>query len=538
MKYFVFGSNNPSLSREIFNRVFLLLFLATVAVVAPCGAQDEKSYGLEICGVKVTDENIYNLSSIEGVSGIVEYEPETKSLGMSNAKIVAKNGQPAILSKEEININLYGGNTITAEDAPCIVLENGGSFYSMMLEDSLKCHASEDYAAVLFAKKFTINGTNLEATGKYGLAGIGDSAALSIVHSDLKVYGKESATYNIASFEKETVKFASPEGSDFDANLRGIAKDGKLVSDTLAILPLKLYEIVLIEDGYGKTNNVEHFVDEENYKDLSVLNFVEGKMDYNPDTKTLTLDNVKINGSIIIYEDSVTILLKGTNEITNTKSLFLYDYGIAYMMVDTASIRGVGGGELKITSPGSAASINIYNISMIDYCRLAIKDCNMEINGKVCIWNLGGGGSSRPKGFYASSFFESYNSVEKKTVRSMEKKGPAITIDNSNMKLNCSAEGTPIAAIGGIELLRCSIISPENVTIGENYFLEAGGNPLSKPVVIESESTPVGIDNVKTDSVSGVSKGVFTIDGIRMNVDEKDLPAGLYIIDGKKIIKK
>ena len=40
------------------------------------------------------------------------------------------------------------------------------------------------------------------------------------------------------------------------------------------------------------------------------------------------------------------------------------------------------------------------------------------------------------------------------------------------------------------------------------------------------------------EAITKNAKGVFTIDGIRMDVDEKDLPAGLYIIDGKKIIKK
>lgn len=261
-------------------------------------------------------------------------------------------------------------------------------------------------------------------------------------------------------------------------------------------------------------------------------------MDYNPDTKTLTLDNVKINGGIIIGEDSLTILVKGTNEIVNTLTSGIYNYGLGYLFVDTASIRGVNGGELKVTSQGSSGTIFIINSNSRKFSRFTIKDCNMEVNGMYDIVN-GAGGSSRPKDFDAGSFFALPDMVEKKTVRSMENEGVAVSIDNSNVKLNCTDNGSPIIVMaGGIELLKCRIISPENATIGKNYIMGADGNPLAESVVIGSESTPVEIDNVKNNSVPGMSKGVFTIDGIRMDVDEKDLPAGLYIIDGKKIIKK
>ena len=162
----------------------------------------------------------------------------------------------------------------------------------------------------------------------------------------------------------------------------------------------------------------------------------------------------------------------------------------------------------------------------------------MEVNGMYDIVS-GAAGSSRPKDFDAGSFFALPDMVEKKTVRSMENEGVAVSIDNSNVKLNCTDNGSPIIVMaGGIELLKCRIISPENATIGKNYIMGADGNPLAESVVIGSESTPVEIDNVKNNSVPGMSKGVFTIDGIRMDVDEKDLPTGLYIIDGKKIIKK
>ena len=538
MQKFYRRTDSTSNGKGIFKQVFFLLFLATVALCAPCHAQTGTDYELEVAGVKVTSENCSDLSVIEGVSGLVEYAPSENYLYLYNAKIESKNGVPAISAKKDVEIYVVGNCTLSAEGAPCIVFEKGGTLYSTPSEGTLKCYVPEDYAAVLFAEKLNINGTELEATGKYGVAGSGDSAALGIVRGGLKAYGKQSATYNIASFEKEGVKFVSPEGFDFDAELRGMAKDGKLVSDTLLISPTKRYNIVLFKEGDGNTVADEYYVDEVNCNDLSVYDFVEGKMDYNPVTKTLTLDNVKINGGIIINEDSLTILLKGTNEIVNTLTPFGYDFGLGYLLVDTTSIRGVNGGELKVSSQGSSGTIRIQNSSPSKLSRFTIKDCNMEVNCRHDIVN-GVGGSSRPKDFDAGSFFALPDMVKKKTVRSMENEGVAVSIDNSNVKLNCSDNGTPIIVmVGGIELLKCRIISPENATIGKNYIMGADGNPLAESVVIESESTPVGIDKVKTGTVSGKSKGIYTIDGIRMNVSEDALPAGLYVKDGKKIIKK
>lgn len=242
MKHLIFGSNSPSPKRGIFKQVFFLLFMATAAVITPCGAQTETDYELEVAGVKVTSKNCSDLSVIEGVSGRVGYDPYENYLFLYDAKIESKNGVPVVLAKKDVEIFVVGNCTLSAENAPCIVYEKGGSLYSTPSEGTLKCYAPEDYAAVLFAEKLNINGTELEATGKYGVAGSGDSAALGIVRGGLKAYGKQSATYNIASFEKEGVKFMSPEGFYFDAELRGMAKDGKLVSDTLLISPAKRYK--------------------------------------------------------------------------------------------------------------------------------------------------------------------------------------------------------------------------------------------------------------------------------------------------------
>lgn len=104
MKHFIFGSNNPSPKRGIFKQVFFLLFMATAAVITPCGAQTETDYELEVAGVKVTSKNCSDLSVIEGVSGRVGYDPYENYLFLYDAKIESKNGVPVVLAKKDVEI--------------------------------------------------------------------------------------------------------------------------------------------------------------------------------------------------------------------------------------------------------------------------------------------------------------------------------------------------------------------------------------------------------------------------------------------------
>ena len=48
-----------------------------------------------------------------------------------------------------------------------------------------------------------------------------------------------------------------------------------------------------------------------------------------------------------------------------------------------------------------------------------------------------------------------------------------------------------------------------------------------------------GINKVKAENTIHASKGIYNINGVRLNATSADeLPAGLYIIDGKKVVVK
>ena len=49
---------------------------------------------------------------------------------------------------------------------------------------------------------------------------------------------------------------------------------------------------------------------------------------------------------------------------------------------------------------------------------------------------------------------------------------------------------------------------------------------------------PTGINGIKTDKTIDASKGIYNLQGVRLSASSLDeLPAGLYIIDGKKVVK-
>ena len=64
-------------------------------------------------------------------------------------------------------------------------------------------------------------------------------------------------------------------------------------------------------------------------------------------------------------------------------------------------------------------------------------------------------------------------------------------------------------------------------------------NPLVRRNVFNTISelnTPTGINPINYNK--NTAKNIFTLQGIRLSQTWEELPAGIYIIDGKKVIKR
>ena len=92
MKHFTLGNIKV-------RRVLLTVAVAMAAVFVPQNVQADEYYGLEVAGVKVTDQNCDDLSVIDGVSGTVWYDEHSNALYMKDAKMRPKTANPGYWRK-------------------------------------------------------------------------------------------------------------------------------------------------------------------------------------------------------------------------------------------------------------------------------------------------------------------------------------------------------------------------------------------------------------------------------------------------------
>jgi len=92
------------------------------------------------------------------------------------------------------------------------------------------------------------------------------------------------------------------------------------------------------------------------------------------------------------------------------------------------------------------------------------------------------------------------------------------------------------------EFVGCKITSPAGVSWKkfqnngyDNYVLVGeDGNVVTDWVEITRDNTGVNAPN--TDAATA-KRGIYTLQGLRLSGELKDLPAGIYIVDGKKVVK-
>jgi len=105
--------HKPLLKKNI--AAIAALLVAPFALPQQVQAQDY--YDMAIIGTRVTSQNCNDLSSIQGVSGTVKFDPATNTLTLENATI--KTIVPECVGLEslikDLTINVVGNNSITSE---------------------------------------------------------------------------------------------------------------------------------------------------------------------------------------------------------------------------------------------------------------------------------------------------------------------------------------------------------------------------------------------------------------------------------------
>ena len=436
--------------------------------------------GIDVAGVMVTKANCSDLSVLDGVTGKLSYNPMTNTLTMQDCTISPTTSDLGLFTEEgkDLKVEILGNNNITARDG-CIMLYGkstiGGS-------GTLNVTCTNNTAIFARTPSLTIEGIRLIVEGDWsGITGFdGQTEVITVRNAYVEVTGGLGSIDDIKDLVLEGCSIVQPRGAAFDAALKGVALNGELVKEKVVIAP---YE-------YGIWIN-DHEVTILNYSDLSGIPDIDGKMSYNPTTNTLTMENVTINVSSnnsVIYNyncNDLKVELLGNNSITAKDACF----------VSQATTTIGGSGTLTLKSDNHAAL-------QILSSNLTVEDIAIKAEGK---WGIMG-----------------FNKDESLTLR--------------NAYVEVTGRGGSVLNLNSLNLDGCSIIQPVGAAFdAELHAVTLNGAVVKDKVVIGSDAS--GINDITAD-VPARKKGVFTVQGVKLTQQWNELPAGIYIVDGVKRVKK
>lgn len=222
-----------------------------------------------------------------------------------------------------------------------------------------------------------------------------------------------------------------------------------------------------------------------------------GNVSWNATTKTLTLDNAKIENSstpyytLLVSGLDITIKLIGSSDIRSTS-----DEAVRLMNSKTTI---TGGGTLKVNAGFTAVFLH-------HDATLTIDGCTVDIDGRLEGW---GSGDEKDK-------------------------------NNHLVVKNATLKATSVRRLSSITLTACKMQSPDGGNIGEDEFgkfvATADGSEARSIVIVPDKSTSIAHTNVENDYEI---KAIYSMDGHLRST----LGKGINIVctsDGKtfKVLKK
>lgn len=445
----------------------------------------QEKYGFKVAGVDVTSDNYLNLTEINGVSGKVYFDPNTRALTLDNATIEV-DGCNAILNEscKYLVIELLGTNTINVTNSAgiytcesTVIMGNSGSTLTL----------KNDRCAVLFeGSPLEIVNCWLEVEGDWGISANDNVAeeVLTIRNSHVEATGPTGSICDIAGLELEGCYIDIPFKAAYNADTKSVAVNGETVTSKVVIEP-NSYGIYIADKPVTTLN----------YKDLTSIYGVSGSASYDPDTKTLTLDNATIDrnstdGTGIVNKtvSDFTVKLIGNNAVTAD---------LASMVLNQTSTI-TGDGSLHLTSKR--------------FCGLDMESASVTIDN-TSLFVKGGYGIA---GYIGA-------------------KSEVLTVRNSYVEAEGTGSGS-ISLISDLILDNCAITQPVGAEFdADQKAVVLNGELLKTKVVIEPITNSIG---TMTADVPAHKQGIYNLNGVKLTQQWNDLPAGIYIVDGVKRVSK
>ena len=452
------------------------LFIAMFAL--PQLAQAQTKYNLEIAGKQVTSDNCNNLSVIPGVSGTVRYDPSQKILTLENATINAGKEQALVSRTDGLTIKLIGTNNLSSSGATMGITEA----LTITGEGATLNVVSETICAVYSnTADITIDNCNVNLKGEYGFLAREDDHPESLIIKKANVTsdGRAGSIVAFTNLIMEGCGIIQPEGARFDAKQKTVVVNGERVRGKVVIAP-NVYDLKIVGND----------VTFDNCGDLTVFDGVSGTVKYDPRSNILTLKGASITSTttnaIVSHIDGLTIELIGTNSLTTKENSTLsFNHPLTL----------TGGGTL--------------NVSALSECGIYLNNTDLTIND--CIVNV--------KGYYGIAGQKGSN--EKLLIR--------------NATVTAEGEKGSICDLNSLTLEYSNISQPSGAAFdGSLHGVALGGELVKTQVVIKRD--PAGINTPTIDTAA--KQGIYTISGVKLNGEAKDLPKGIYIVNGKKVVKK
>ena len=310
---------------------------------------------LEIAGVKVTSANCSDLSVIPGVKGKVSYDPTTKTLTLEDATIDV--GDPnGIDASDELTCVVKGKVSITSNNRSAMMLQSNA-----IIKGNGQLTLKSRESCGIFMEALLIEGCTVYAEGEWGIAGEGGSGgeSLTIRNASVTAKGTEASIGSFRNFTLEGCSITKPAGAVWNDEKQAVCDaSGNFITDEVVITPVEWYNLEIAGVQISSAN----------YKKLSSIPGVTGEVTYDPDTKTLTLNNATINGGDkdgISSSAYINCVVKGDVNVTSDKGDALFFYNEATIS---------GGGKLTASS-NDEAGVGVMG-------DLTIEDCSVVASGK------------------------------------------------------------------------------------------------------------------------------------------------------------
>lgn len=328
--------------------------------------------------------------------------------------------------------------------------------------------------------------------------------------------------YRKEKIEKGGINETTFDISDIDSDTPKYPQTLYTSSDRLAELqqtsPWNLFGEVKASSGYY-VEIAGQMINDLNRSYLNLWNTKfgsSGRIYFDPATSTLTLDNLKwdySNRSIIDNfgnPNHLTIKVKGECILgvdTDDDVLFLACDNTTTTITNADKNSSL---TLRLGAKSSGINASRDTQCILDNANLIIESYpNVDsfesgIDGKPG-WGTGGMGN--------------------------------LSIINSVVQITKSpASGAAIGGFLSLKLEGCEIITPQNATIGDDYTICENGE-AAKKVLIAPAGHPVGINSAKT-GLKPKHEGIYTLDGVKLTTPFNMLPRGIYIVNGKKMMKQ